>query len=132
MKKCVLGFAIVGVLFGVSNLFGQARLTSRFGEKVVGGKRLIVHVTVAIPDGWDENAIADDAVRGQGARPIQPSAFTLEGIRWDQFSNGTGSPSVPLNYNPAGEPLAALTSLTSAPATCTTVRESTFPFSHPR
>jgi Matrixin/Carboxypeptidase regulatory-like domain len=132
MKKFIFSFALVGIFLvvGVNNVFAQARLASRFGEAMVGGRRLIVHVTVAVPTGWDENAVAENALRDHGARPIQRSEFTLEGIRWDQFSNGPTSDAVPLHYNPAGEPLAALTSLTSAQATWNNVVESTFTFSY--
>ena len=28
-----------------------------------------------------------DALRGQGARPFEPAAFTLDGLVWDQFFN---------------------------------------------
>jgi len=131
MKKFVLSLAIVGVFLvvGVNDLFAQARMASKFGEAMVSGRRVIVHVTVAVPPGWDENGVADDAVRGQGARPIQPSEFTLEGLRWDQFFNGSANPSVTLNYNSAGEPVGALNSLTSAETTWSSVGQSMFSFS---
>jgi hypothetical protein len=131
MKKLVLSLAIVGVIpvVGIHDLFAQPRMASRFGETMVSGQRVIVHVTVAVPPGWDENSVADDAVRGQGARPIQPSEFTLEGLSWNQFFNGSTNPSVTLNYNSAGEPVAALNSLTSAETTWSSVSQSKFSFS---
>jgi hypothetical protein len=133
MKKFAFSFTVIAVFLvvGVNNLFAQARLASRFGEAMVGGRRVIVHVTVAVPQGWDENAVAEKALRDHGARPVQRSEFSLDGIRWDQFSNDTtGEANVPLHYNPAGEPLAALTSLTSTEATWNNVVESKFAFSY--
>jgi hypothetical protein len=133
MKKFAFSFAVIAafLVVGVNNLFAQARLASRFGEATVGGRRLIVHVTVAVPHGWDENAVAENALRDQGARPMQRSEFNVEGIRWDQFSNdSTTDPKVALNYNSAGEPLAAVTSLMSAENTWNNVGESKFTFSY--
>jgi hypothetical protein len=133
MKKFAFSFAVIAafLVVGVNNLFAQARLASRFGEAMVGGRRLIVHVTVAVPDGWDENAVTENALRDHRARPIQHSEFSLESIRWDQFSNDPSSSGAPvsLHYNPAGEPVSALTSLTSAENTWNNVAESKFAFS---
>jgi Matrixin/Carboxypeptidase regulatory-like domain len=130
MKKFVLSFAIVGVFLvvGVNNLLAQGRLASRFGEAMVGGKRVIVHVTVVVPPGWDEKAVTENALRDQGGRPIQPAEFTLEGLRWDQFFDGSTNPNVPLNYNPAGEATGALTSLLNAQTTWSAVPQSKFTF----
>jgi hypothetical protein len=132
MKKFVLSLTIVGVflVIGVNNLFAQARMAGRFGEAMVNGRRVIVHVTVAVPPGWDENGVADDAVRGQGARPIQPAEFTLEGLRWNQFLDpSVNNPSpVHLDYNSAGEPLGAISSLTAAETTWSSVSQSKFSF----
>jgi matrixin/carboxypeptidase family protein len=132
MKKFVLSLAIVGVflVIGVNNLFAQARMAGKFGEAMVNGRRVIVHVTIAVPPGWDENAVADDAVRGQGARPIRPAEFTLEGLRWGQFfDDSVKNPFVRLNYNSAGQPFeAARISLTTAETTWSSVSQSKFSF----
>jgi hypothetical protein len=112
-------------------LLGQARLASRFGEANVGGQRVIVHVTVAVPQGADANALADDAVRGQGARPFRPSEFSVTGLIWDQFLDGIpGNDVVNQYYNPSGEPTAfsAISSLQSSQRTWTGVATSLFSF----
>jgi hypothetical protein len=112
-------------------LLGQVRLASRFGEANVGGQRVIVHVTVAVPQGADANALADDAVRGQGARPFRPSEFSVTGLIWDQFLDGIpGNDVVNQYYNPSGEPTAfsAISSLQSSQRTWTGVATSLFSF----
>jgi hypothetical protein len=125
------GWLIVGffLVANVNDLFGQGRLASRFGEATVSGQRVIVHVTVAIPTGLDENAVAEDAVRAQGARPLQPAEFTVTGIKWDQFSN-FGSGQVLQHYNSAGDPASAAASLINAQNTWTNVGTSNFVFSY--
>jgi hypothetical protein len=109
--------------------FAQIRLASRFGEMTVGGQRLIVHVTVAVPVGANAVAVADDAVRGQGARPFEPEAFVVTGFVWDQFFNAQAD-LVGQFYNPSGEPLGAATLLQSSEATWTNVSDSRFAFSY--
>jgi hypothetical protein len=131
MKKWVFSFLVVAVFLGigVNSLSAQARVAHRFGEAIVDGHRLIVHVTVAIPPGWDENDVVENVMRDQGARPFAPSEFSLTGLKWDQFDDDSVSdPSVVQQYNPAGEPIAALTSFTAAQATWTGVIESKFKF----
>ena len=133
MKKCVFSFLVVAVFLGigVNTLSAQARVAHGFGEAIVGGHRLIVHVTAAVPPGWDENAIVENVIRDQGARPFAPSEFSITGLRWDQFSNSSSSDDfVAQEYNPAGEPVAALTSFTAAQDTWTEVDESKFTFSY--
>jgi hypothetical protein len=79
-----------------------------------------VHVTVAVPRGADANTVADDAVRGQGARPFGPLEFSLTGLVWDQFlDEDPGNDVVPQYYNNSGEPngLNAVTSLQNSQIT---------------
>lgn len=126
-------YIALGALFlgaGPGALFGQGRIVGRFGEANVGGQRVIVHVTVAVPPGLDENQVADEALRGQGARPFQPALLTLTGMVWDQFHNGgSGDDYVIQNYNPAGEPVAAQSSLLASQTTWNNVTTSKFMFS---
>jgi hypothetical protein len=130
-----LSWGIVGVFVilaaSPNSLFAQARLASRFGEATVGGQRVIVHVTVAVPPGADENAVAEDALRGQGARPFQPADFTTIGLLWDQFFDEiVGNEQVTQHYNSANAPVAAETSLTNSQTTWTGVGTSRFVFSY--
>jgi hypothetical protein len=103
-----------------ATVLGQVRLASRFGEANIGGRRAIVHVTVAVPRGADANTVADDAVRGQGARPFGPLEFSLTGLVWNQFFDGNpGNDVVAQYYNASGEPagLNAVASLQSSQIT---------------
>jgi hypothetical protein len=106
----------------------QVRIVSRFGEANVGNERVLVHVTVAVPPGLDANAAAENALRGQGARPFQGDEFSTTGLVWDQFSDAnSGNDKVIQNYNPANEPTgAALNALTHTHHTWTDVSTSGF------
>ena len=124
MKR--LGLLIVlGVIFlaaSSSIAYAQNRIASRFGEAVVGNQRVMVHVTVAVPPGLNGNDVAEDALRGQGARPFQPAEFTTTGLVWDQFFNSNvGDDEVQQNYNNAGAPVGALASITNSEDTWTEV-----------
>jgi Matrixin/Carboxypeptidase regulatory-like domain len=134
MTKLGFRFVIVGIflIFAVNNLSAQGRFASRLGEATVRGQRVVVHVTVVVPPGFDENAIAENALRDQGARPLQPAEFTVTGLRWDQFFNSTaGDDSVTQYYNTAGEPTAAAAaSFSNAQNTWNSVGESKFTFSY--
>ena len=123
----LLALAMLGVSPATS--FGQIRMASRFGEMTVGGQRVIVHVTVAVPAGANAAAVADDAVRGQGARPFEPEAFVVTGLVWDQFFNAQAD-NVDQSYNPSGEPLGAAALLQSSENTWTSVSDSRFAFSY--
>jgi len=89
---------------------GKTQVVSAFGK--VPGQDLIVHVLVLVPQGSDKNEIANEAVRQQGARPIDHSEFSLNGLNWPQTSPNTVL--VTQNYNSIGDPtgggLAALLS----------------------
>ncbi|MCH8324390.1 MAG: proprotein convertase P, partial [Thaumarchaeota archaeon] len=79
---------------------GKTQVVSAFGK--VPGQDLIVHVLVLVPQGSDKNEIANEAVRQQGARPIDHSEFSLNGLNWPQTSPNTVL--VTQNYNPADDP----------------------------
>jgi hypothetical protein len=133
MRKNGLRVVLTGIflIFAVNELSAQGRLASRLGEATVRGQRVIVHVTVAVPDGFDGNAIAENALRDQGARPIRPAEFSLTGLRWDQFFNSNaGDDLVSQYYNQAGQPLSSLTSFTNAQSTWNGVDESKFTFAY--
>ena len=82
---------------------GKPNLASGFGK--VPGRDLIVHVWVVVPPGANANEVADEAVRRQGARPIDSEEFATNGLVWDQFSdNDPGNDFVLVNYNSKGVP----------------------------
>ena len=119
--------AIVILATTATPSFGQIRLASRFGETTVGGERVVVHVTVAVPPGADANTVADDAIRGQGARPFAPEAFTTNGLVWDQFFDlSSQNDWVQQYYNPTGEPVSAAGLLQTSESTWTNVTTSRF------
>jgi hypothetical protein len=108
---------IASCLFALSatSAFAQVRLASRFGEANIGGQRVLLHVTVAVPPGANEEAVANDALRGQGARPFQPEEFTTIGLVWDDFFDpAISQPEVVLHYNAAGAPVDAHSALQGA------------------
>jgi hypothetical protein len=115
-----------------ASMFGQSsgRIASRFGETTVAGERVIVHVVVAVPPGLDENVVAENALRGQGARPLQSADFATTGLKWDQFFNSSSTDDkVTQYYNPAAESmLGAYSSLQAAQATWNAVSTSQFWF----
>lgn len=100
---------LAGLLVAMIGLSGQAlgqspRVVSKFGHAQVEGRDVIVHVTVVVPPGANANQVALDAVRDQGARPFQSDEFSTTGLDWNQFIDGTNSPSVVQHYNPANDP----------------------------
>jgi hypothetical protein len=125
------GFVLTFGLLALSatSAFAQGRLASRFGEANIGGQRVIVHVTVAVPPGLSDDAVAHDALRGQGARPFLSEEFTVNGLLWDAFFNAnTADDQVRVFYNAAGAPVDAENSLLSAQAMWSAVSTSRFRF----
>ena len=80
---------------------GKTQVVSAFGK--VPGQDLIVHVLVLVPQGSDKNEIANEAVRQQGARPIDHTEFSLTGLVWDKVL-GTNNVLVKQYYNDFNEP----------------------------
>ena len=109
--------------------YAQGRVTTRMGEANVGGQRVLVHVTVVVPPGADEHAVADEALRGQGARPLQSADFSVNGLKWDQFSTAnTADDFVAQNYNAANDVPGALGSLFNSQKLWSGLSTSTFAF----
>jgi hypothetical protein len=66
---------------------------------------VIVHVTVGVPQGVNGENAAIEALRAQGARPLDSSEFTTTGLVWDQFFDGNGANDfMTQNYNPSNDP----------------------------
>jgi len=123
----VLSVVFLSLLTGVT---GQVLVVSKFGQAQVGGRDVVVHVTVVVPPGADRNQTALDALRDQGARPFQGDEFSTTGLVWDQYSDSyVGNDFVTQNYNPAGDPTGSgLTALGNTHYTWTSVSTSNFAF----
>ena len=109
---------------------GKTQIVSAFGK--VPGQDLIVHVLVLVPQGSDKNEIANEAVRQQGARPIDHTEFSLTGLNWPT-DDETGNVLVTQNYNPADdpnkdEPVTGKDALINTHTTWSTVKKSDFEF----
>ena len=133
MMRTIFSVAIGLVLLATSpnNLFGQLRMASGYGEVNIGGQRIIVHATVAVPPGVDGIAVAEDVIRAQGARPFRSAEFATTGLLWDQFSNGNNFDDVVVqSYNPSGEPVAAGAILQDSQSTWNSVLTSIFEFQY--
>lgn len=91
---------------GFSAAAGEQRVVHALGVAQVQGETAFVHITVVVPPGQDERAVADAALREQGARranprDLQSAEFSTTGLVWDQFSDGnTTNDFVIQNYNP--------------------------------
>ena len=109
MSKTRIGLLLVAsavllLIFGAVPASGQGKPTvvSAFGKR--GGDRF-VHVWVVVPPGANANEVAKDAIRGQGARPIDSDEFATNGLQWDQFADSDpGNDFVLVNYNDKGVP----------------------------
>lgn len=120
MRKSILALMIGGLALAGSMGAAQAqsRMASRLGEAVLNGERILVHVTVALPPGADANAITEDALRGQGARPLQSAQFKTTGLDWNNFGPVVSStPAVTQMYIPTGEKVGAYNALAASHAT---------------
>ncbi len=109
---------------------GKTQVVSAFGK--VPGQDLFVHVLVLVPQGSDKNEIANEAVRQQGARPIDHTEFSLNGLNWPT-DDKTGNVLVTQNYNSADdpnkfEPVTGEVALKNTHTTWSTVNKSDFAF----
>ena len=134
MSKAIFRFcAIAGLVLGsVAVLSAQPRVVSKFGAARVAGRDVIVHMWVVVPPGLDENEVALEALRGQGARPFQGDEFSTTGLVWDVFSDGIpGNDIVTEYYNSQNDPTsggAGLQALLNKQATWTNEPTSSFAF----
>ena len=97
---------------------------------VVPGTDLTVEVIELVPAGQNPEDVAVSALARQGARPVSPSAYSLTGLVWPQFSSGTTNPTVVQNYNPANDPTGVGDAvLQSTQSTWTNVSDSNFSLS---
>ena len=135
MSKAIFRFcAIAGLVLGsVAALSAQPRVVSKYGAARVQGREVIVHVWVVVPPGLDENEVALEALRGQGARPFQGDEFSTTGLVWDGPADGvSGNDEVTQYYNPTDDPTggAGELALTTTQDTWTAVSDSAFAFSY--
>lgn len=97
----------------------KQRVLSALGKKVVRGQTAHVEVLVVVPPGKSARKAKRRALRDQGAEPVESSGFVTNGLVWDVLP-------VVQNYNPAGQPLAAQTSLTNTHNTWSSVSGSAY------
>ena len=132
MVRLIWSVAIGFVLLAATpqTVFSQVRLASGFGQANIGGQQVFVHVTVAVPPDLDGNSVVEDAVWGQGARPIQSAAFSLTGLDWEKNSNlpnGAEEVLQSQNFSDADPPTAVL-ALNAAQGAWNAVGTSEFSF----
>lgn len=97
----LMALGLAGTAGAAGSDGGKGQVVSAFGR--VGDK--IVHVLVVVPPGANANEIANAAVRGQGARPIDSQEFSLTGLVWDIFSDtDPNNDQVDVRYNSDGTP----------------------------
>lgn len=128
----------VGFFVSQGQAASEPRVISLLGVALVQGEEAFVHITVVVPPGQDEGAVADAALRAQGARPADPrdlqsARFETTGLVWNQFSDTDPSNNfVTQNYNPADDPTGGNgeTALTNSQATWTNVATSSFAFDY--
>ncbi len=134
MNKAIFRFcAIAGLVLGSVAALSAQRVVSKYGAARVQGRQVIVHVWVVVPPGLDENEVALEALRGQGARPFQGDEFTTLGLVWDGPADGvSGNDEVTQYYNPTDDPTggAGELALTTTQDTWTAVSDSAFAFSY--
>ncbi len=124
-----IAFPLSATAQGPDFIPGKTQIISAFGK--VPGQDLIVHVLVLVPQGSDKNEIANEAVRQQGAKPIDHTEFSLTGLEWTP--DAAGDVLVTQNYNPTDDPnlLESVTgedALKETLTTWSTVQQSDFNF----
>ncbi len=130
MLVLVAGGLVVTLHMGLPSNQGQAasepRVISVLGVAQVRGEQVFVHITVVVPAGQDERAVADAILREYGALPfesagLESQSFTVTGLVWDTLP-------VLQSYNPSNEPsgINGQTALTSTHAMWDGVPTSSF------
>lgn len=133
--------ALVGAAPPASNTGGSTATLpahAALGVAQLDGRDVYVHMWVVPPPGASASAVAAQALREQGARPIDPrevrsSRFATNGLMWDQFSDSDPSNNyVRQSYNAAGQPTGVdgLAALQAAQTTWTSVTTSRFSFAY--
>ena len=139
----VLALALVALAIGFSGSAsaaadhegqdsGEPRVVAAHGVARVGGEEALVEVLVVVPAGSDADEAARAALREQGVRELGPrdlqsAAYSLTGLKWDQFGDlNPDNNFVTQNYNPAREPSGAYAALTRSQDTWTGVTTSSF------
>jgi hypothetical protein len=78
------------------------------GLTQVSGYPARVHILLYVPDGFDEHAIASEALVRAGAQELGPAMqpqFAVTGFRWRRFlDDNPGNDFVLQSYNPTGQP----------------------------
>ena len=118
MKFLLTAAATAALLSAAAPASAADRVVAGLGTANVAGKKAIVEVFVAVPDGTSAKAAKDRAIRAQGATPVA-NEFTFTGLRWEDLP-------VRQNYNPAGEPVNGASALSGTYSPWSTVSGSTF------
>lgn len=99
------------------------RVVSAAGTAHTGAGSLLVDVVVAVPAGQSAHALTRAALRDQGAKPVDESAYTFTGLFWNVLP-------VVQNYNPANQRVATVNALQASQNSWTNVQNSRFAFSY--
>ncbi len=113
--------------------FSDGHLASTIGVAQLDGRDLMVEILFLVPQGANVSEVAAEALRNQGARPLESAQFTTTGLVWDQFSDGFGDNDfVVQNYNPKNDPTGGggLTALLKSQSTWNNVGTSDFTFQY--
>jgi len=107
-------------------------IATAVGVVEVGQETLFVDVLLLVPPGADADQAAADALRGQGARPLQSAEYALTGLTWDQFFDGNNENDFLVQYyNPTNDPTGGgEQALQNSQATWTEVVTSSFVFEY--
>lgn len=97
---------------------GNGRTIAVTGVGSVGGEPAIVHIIAVVGPGKSADKVAAAALEAQGARALTKAEFSTLSNSWDQFFDGTATPSVDQRYNGSDAPTgSAQTEMETARAT---------------
>jgi len=83
---------------------GNGRTIAVTGVGSVGGEPAIVHIIAVVGPGKSADKVAAAALEAQGARALTKAEFSTLSNSWDQFFDGTATPSVDQRYNGSNSP----------------------------
>ncbi len=117
---------------------GKSHVISVLGVAQIQGRDAFVDILAVVPPGADEQEVAANVLREQGARPVdrkalESAAYTTEGWVWPQFFDSESSNNFVIqNYNPLDDPNGGSgeTALTNSENTWTGVPSSSFEFQY--